>query len=463
MPVIPDQVSQTGESSKSVGKHKPAKQATKKPLDTRVNIGRAFGAWRSLKKAKGLQTDPEVAKYLLDLKSSSSPDLPSTEPKGEKKFSQSEVQSLVEKEVQSAVKRKEMELQGLIDNIKEINHEADFESLMQKLQARIDNVSRKADKAFAYLTASQNKCPCPADITRKDPDNRSVETSSHTETLDVKTTKTGEIKHIIDKIRGALEKLHSEKDVLLASVSGLNAEAYPPFLTPYGSSKLKKCPDVKTPEKEDPQQDDETETFEPKAKKIKTEPLEKTSPVEMEQTSCQIVKKETQTEETLEEFDKPEDNLFKIKADPECSSATEGNDGSSDQELLSYPPLPPVPFPLFLSIEAASYSIPQKVEVNLALIRNPTRLSVLWNVTEVDPGAPPMESYTIFLTMEKVKGSGIFSDWLTYNRVEAKALPMCALIKKYKPGHKVCAAVLGKDAFGRYGPYSEVVAATIPE
>lgn len=67
MPVIPDQVSQTGESSKSVGKHKPAKQATKKPLDTRVNIGRAFGAWRSLKKAKGLQTDPEVAKYLLDL------------------------------------------------------------------------------------------------------------------------------------------------------------------------------------------------------------------------------------------------------------------------------------------------------------------------------------------------------------------------------------------------------------
>uniref|UniRef100_A0A3P9JT45 Activating transcription factor 7-interacting protein Fn3 domain-containing protein n=1 Tax=Oryzias latipes TaxID=8090 RepID=A0A3P9JT45_ORYLA len=412
MPVLPDQVGPLGGSA---GKHKPVKRATKRPLDTRVAIGTAFDTWRSLKKAKGLQSDAEVAKYLLDLKlDNSTPASPSTIPIDLKRFSQSEVQKLIKKEVHMAVKRKEMQLQGLIDSIKKINHEADLE--IQKLQAQIDTVSIKVDKAFAYLT-SQSKCPPPVDIIRQDLDDITVETSSQNEMLELKTTKNGETLQIIDEIKNALERIRSEKD---ASVSGLNAEAFPPFLTPY-SSRLKKCTDMKTLEKEDLQQDSEKlkQSDEPKAKKIKADPLESNSPVKTKQTN----------------------NL----------------------ELLSYPPLPPVPFPLFLNIKAASYSIPQKLEVDVALIRNPTGLSVSWDVMDKDPCAPPMESYTIFLTMEKVKGSGIFPDWQTYNKMEAKTLPMCALIKNYIPGHRVCLAVMGKDKFGRYGPYSEVVTSIIPE
>lgn len=70
------------------------------------------------------------------------------------------------------------------------------------------------------------------------------------------------------------------------------------------------------------------------------------------------------------------------------------NDLCVFQSEHPYPPLPSITFPSVLSIEAASYSIPPKPSVRLVLIRKPARLSVLWNVVEKDPSAPPMDNYT---------------------------------------------------------------------
>ncbi|XP_061593034.1 activating transcription factor 7-interacting protein 1-like [Cololabis saira] len=255
------------------------------------------------------------------------------------------------------VKNSETRMQGLVETVHGINLEERCEKSIQKLQVRINLVSRRTEKALSCLKKMEEKA-----------------------------TPQNELKKIC------------KDEALTVAITDISHEETPPILTPCGSPECTK-------------------------------------------------------------------NNTRNHQDQEPSPRIHHEHEEKDQaeSWITYPPLPATTSPSVLSSTAVLYSIPQKLEVNLALI-NPTQLSVLWDVVEKDPFAPPMESYTIFLAMEKVKGSDVFSDWHTYKKVEALALPMRALIKKYKKrGHRVCAAVLGKDIFGRYGPYSDVVTATMPE
>ncbi|XP_072224250.1 uncharacterized protein atf7ip2 isoform X2 [Leuresthes tenuis] len=418
----------------------------------RVVIGAAFDNWRALKTAYGLKTDAEVALYLLDAMKRLPPSPTSAETSDLK--TKSEVQTLIEREVNRAVAKNDTKLQGFIETIQQLNNDISLDSSIKNLEARINTVSRRAEVALSYIRKTQKKHPLPSlvnvDIIRGNPEDDAMETVPQNKKRVDCAAKSAELFRIMETTKNALKKIRRDKEAITTAIADLSPERPPPVLSPKYSY------EGTTSSVADIKQD------QPPPVISRNGSPERMGIIEDFKKEPEDDQEKENDDEQLKRFEPEAKRLKEDDASPDQSSSTGHKGKDTQQDWLYYPPLPPTTFPSVLSIEAASYSIPQRLEVNLALIRNPTRLSVLWNVTEEDPSAPPMESYSIFLTMENVKGSGVFPDWHTYDKVEAKALPMCALIKKYKPGHKVCAAVLGKDIFGRYGPYSKVVTATIP-
>ncbi|XP_039467432.1 activating transcription factor 7-interacting protein 2 isoform X3 [Oreochromis aureus] len=360
-------------------------------------------------------------------------------------FSQSDVQKLMEQEVPTATETK---LQGLIESIQKLENGVNFERSIEKLEARVKILSKKAEAAIDYVTEMQKKNAVPSLV-------RANSEESDMETVSQNATKNGELFQMMEITRQTLKKMRADSKALMAAMADLNEERRPP--TPTSPLEYEETTRRGVKRTHEAATTDSNEERLPPV-------LTPQRPFQLKHECIAKQEKENSKEEfeEFEEFEEPKSRKVKV----ECVSSVATRSPShtdSEQNGLSLPPLPSRPFPSVLNMEAASYSIPQKLEVNLALIRNPSGLSILWKVMEQDPSAPPMDSYTIFLTMEKVKGSGVFPDWNILGEVKALNLPMCVLVRKYKPGHRVCAAVVGKDVFGRYGPYSAVATSVIPE
>ncbi|XP_023128309.2 activating transcription factor 7-interacting protein 2 isoform X2 [Amphiprion ocellaris] len=453
----------------------------------RVNIGMAFNRWRALKATKGLNSDAEVALCLLDVMKRLPSTSASTGTDGRIKISQSEVQALVKQEVRSAVRKHEARLQSLIETFQQLDNGLNCEKSIQNLEARINRVSKKAEAAISYVTKTQMKCPPPCsvndDIISIDSEDESTETTSQNEKSRDSAARTGEVLKMMKTTKKALKEVHGFYEALTTATEDFKKNIPPVFTSHNGleckesmKNQLKKSTrNAELKQEQPPPVCSRSRSHEYK-KTIKKEPEESAGsedlqkyhpPVHAPNDSpgwsgfVKVIKEEPEDPQTREnnneKFEEPEAKKMKVEYVPSHT------DGDTVQRGLSFPRLPDPTFPSVLSMEAASYSIPPKLEVQLALIKNPISLSVLWKLAEEVPSPPPMDSYTIFLTMEKTKGSGIFPDWKVLGEVKAIELPMCVLIRKHKPGHKVCAVVVGKDVFGRYGPYSAVATAAIPE
>ncbi|KAM6913614.1 uncharacterized protein atf7ip2 [Lycodopsis pacificus] len=395
-------------------KGKSPKQHTQALRETRVAIGLAFDRWRELKTTNGLKTDAEVALSLLDvMKSPTSSPASFGAPAKKLKFSQLEVETLIEQEVHAAVQKKESKLQGLIETIQQLDQAVDYSSSIQELEARINTVTKRAEAAIAFMTEEQKKSPLPSLV------NVNTREHSEDETLEAETQtdmKSEEVFEMMENTKEALKKMQADNKALKGATTHLSEELPPPVLTPYGSPEGKEL-------------------------KVKKEPKYK------QEIQNNVVE-------------------FKRREEPKAAPVkVETKHTNSERDKVPYPPLPVTPFPSTLSMEAAQYNIPQIVEVKMALIRRPPSLSVSWLVKEKDPSKPPMDVYRVFISVEKEKGSNVFPAW-TPQDVDAKNKEQCIwchVTNKYQPGRKVCVAVVGKDAFGRYGPYSEVVTVSLPD
>ncbi|KAM7386590.1 hypothetical protein PAMA_009277 [Pampus argenteus] len=345
----------------------------------------------------------------------------SAEPSDKKiKFSQSEVQILIEQEVRSAVKKNETKMQSLAETIERLNC-VDYECSIQKLEARVRTVTKRAEAAFAHMMKTQKK----AEVMETTSQRKSTAMDRQTESTDCMDM-SRDVFQMMESTKKALKKMRADNDDLTAPIADLNDDLPHQRMTCGSSESKGHLRLIKT--NADNHQENENEVKEFKR-------LKEVKSVGVQQGCVSRAESNSPTHSGPEQV---EDEFF-------------------------YPPLPNTTFPSIMSIEAASYNIPQRVNVHLALIKQPPGLSVLWNVDEEHPSDPPMDSYSIFITMEKVKGCGVFSDWKSLGEVRAIALPMCVMVSKYKSGHKMCVAVVGKDTFGRYGPYSKIVTAVIPD
>ncbi|XP_059413975.1 activating transcription factor 7-interacting protein 2-like isoform X2 [Carassius carassius] len=117
-------------------------------------------------------------------------------------------------------------------------------------------------------------------------------------------------------------------------------------------------------------------------------------------------------------------------------------------------PFPDTPFPKELPVIAASYNLPQKPVVKLARIGSAQELGIAWNVDQKDPHVTEMDCYYIYVSHEHKNGT--FSGWKCLGEIKAMPLPMACKLSDCKGDKRLCFIVVGKDIFGRYGPYSEI-------
>ncbi|XP_076122278.1 activating transcription factor 7 interacting protein 2 isoform X2 [Alosa pseudoharengus] len=119
-------------------------------------------------------------------------------------------------------------------------------------------------------------------------------------------------------------------------------------------------------------------------------------------------------------------------------------------------PLPDTPFPSVLPAAAATKNVPQKLMLKVVRMTDTSVPSIclIWAVQEEDPHAPPMDSYYIYVAQENQVGD--FSRWSQIGHVSATPLPMACRLTDYASIRRLCFVMVGKDKFGRYGPFSEV-------
>ncbi|XP_041085147.1 activating transcription factor 7-interacting protein 2-like isoform X2 [Polyodon spathula] len=122
------------------------------------------------------------------------------------------------------------------------------------------------------------------------------------------------------------------------------------------------------------------------------------------------------------------------------------------------PPLPETAVPLDLPAVAASFNMPQKPELKVTNIENPKGVGILWDLSQVDTSVASIQSYCLHVLYENANVRKL--RWRSIGVIKAIQLPMCCRLTKVSPG-RYHFAVVGKDIYGRFGPYSDIQSTTV--
>lgn len=349
---------------------------------------------------------------------------------------------MVEAEVQSAMKKKENTLDALMDKIQQqLDHGMSCEASIKILQTRMVAVAERAEKALAHLNETPTppfQSPTPPLQTPTSPFHTPTThfqtptppladapvVRSHLEVNNVRSlsqtslsVEGSSVSEFMENTKKEFERLHAENAALRAAFEDIRERASP------SPTAMRRQPGV----------------MEGLAKlmHIKKEPADPPEDV----------------------YPKATVPMKRIKEEFPCPEA-EHNSKRIKLEPTEHPPLPQLPIPVSVPSEAARYNIPPRLKVDVALIKNPSpQLTVWWDLEDKGYIAPPMNSYSVFFTAEQVYG---FEEWKIRAECKAVPLPTYSLITPDSPsGKKICVTVVGKDQFGRYGPFSNVACAYI--
>uniref|UniRef100_A0A8C2PU23 Activating transcription factor 7-interacting protein Fn3 domain-containing protein n=1 Tax=Cyprinus carpio TaxID=7962 RepID=A0A8C2PU23_CYPCA len=338
------------------------------------------------------------------------------------KLPRHEIEKIISDKVVTAVEQSDYKMKNLMERIGEVNGEPRYDARIKNLEAHVRKIKRRGDAVFAYirkfrsLGISQSQSPPPVSPPPVQPQ-RCISPAEPITNISRSSVNGG---------------CFSDN----ASVSSADNDCE---MTTLRKTKKRFCQSLQS-------KNQVVDLTEDRAARLNEESLV-TQPLDQ--------KSESSRQEQSNPSSTPP-----IAIKEEKQSVTEDDSVSSSVQLeeedwqSKLHPFPDTPFPKELPVVAASYNLPQKPVVKLARIGSAQELGIAWNVDRKDPHVAEMECYYIYVSHEHKNGT--FSGWKCLGEIKAMTLPMACKVSDCKGDKRLCFIVVGKDIFGRYGPYSDI-------
>ncbi|XP_062840848.1 activating transcription factor 7-interacting protein 2 isoform X2 [Trichomycterus rosablanca] len=339
-------------------------------------------------------------------------------PSSSGKVSTSEVRERISKEVQSAMEQSDSMLKTLMDRIHEVDSEPKYDVRIKNLEMHVKKVKRRGDTVFAFIRKHGNSELLQTQV---------QDSLSSDPVTPVKS----------QNLSPAAERNHQ---VSSSANKGRTSDRMSPSVVeidgPEGGSGRK-----------------------PKEGFWQSLRSKKQIVDLTDDDGCR--KNGTRHSDSAEPSSPSDivDSTVSQAADGSASFSpvvSEKNINAQDEIILRLPLLPDTPFPHQLPAVALTKSMPQQPVVKVARIDNPRGIMLLWNVEKEDPDPTPMECYFIYAAQQR--DDGTFNKWKTIGEIKAMPLPMACRVAASARNKTIFFVIIGKDVYGRYGPYSEICA-----